>query len=274
MIKKMTNKEYHAAPGLSKSMMDKLKQSPAHFKYWEDHKEEENQTEAMLMGSLLHTLVLEPKLLKKEYAILPDLNRRTNEGKTMSKKFLEQNKDKTIITQGQFEEAVAWANAIKNHSKAKEYLKSKIGMNEVSIFWRDEFNQEICKARLDRVQGDCIIDIKSAASAQQDDFQRKAFQLGYHRQAYWFSEAFEQQFGRAPEKFVFIVVEKTPPYNVVVYVIDEFAKEIGGKECRELLDTYHYCKESNNWYGYDGMNAEEQTLALPNYVIAKNMEEI
>lgn len=272
MIKKMTNKAYHAAEGLSKSMMDKINKSPAHFKYSQEHPEE--PSEAMVLGSLLHTLVLEPKLLKKEYAVMPAIDKRTTAGKAAYAEFLELNANKTIITEEQLETVSKWAEAIKNHPRAKVLLKPRTGQNEVSIFWKDKLTGEICKARLDRIVDDYIIDIKTAASAQPDDFQRKAYDLGYHRQAYWFSEAYEQEFGKQPAGFLFITVEKTPPYNVVVYAATEFFIEVGGIDSRKLLNTYHECKRTNNWFGYDGANQVVQDLSLPNYVISKYMEEV
>lgn len=272
MIKKMSNKQYHAAEGLSKSMMDKINKSPAHFKYSQDNPED--QTEAMLLGSLLHTLVLEPKLLKKEYAVMPAIDRRTNAGKAAYAEFLELNVGKTVITEEQLEQASKWADAIKNHPRVKVLMRPKTGQNEISIFWNDKQTGELCKARLDRVVDDYIIDIKTASSAQPDDFQRKAYELGYHRQAYWFCEAFEQEFGRQPAGFLFITVEKTPPYNVVVYAATEFFIEVGGIDSRKLLNTYHECKKTNNWFGYDGANQVVQDLSLPNYVISKYMEEV
>lgn len=272
MIKKMTNKQYHQAPGLSKSMLDKINKSPAHFKYYQENPED--QTEAMLLGSLLHTLILEPKLFNKEYVILPDIDRRTNAGKAAYAEFLETNAGKAVITKEQYQLVSNWAKAIKAHPGYKKYFKSKTGQNEVSIFWNDIETGELCKARLDRIIDGSIIDLKSAVSAQPDDFSRKSHDLGYHRQAYWFSEAYEQEFGEQPKEFIFVAVEKTAPYNVVFYKATEFFTEVGGVECRKLLNTYHECKITNKWYGYDGQNQEIQDLSLPNYVISRYMEEM
>lgn len=270
MIKKMSMTAYHKADGLSKSMMDYLKISPAHFKYNRENPTEE--TESMLLGSLFHTMVLEPKKFDKEYAIAPECDRRTSAGKQIYQEFMDKNSGKKIITQKQFDTVSNWVDAIKKHPVASKLITGR-GKNEVSIFWTDDGTGEICKARLDRIKNDTIIDLKTTVSAQQDDFERSAHKLGYHRQAYWFSEAYEQEFGTDP-KFVIIAVEKTAPFNVVVYKYEKFAIEVGGKECRELLKIYHHCKQTNNWYGYDGENNDVQPLTLPNYIILKNMEEI
>lgn len=274
MIKQMSIKEYHGADGLSKSMMDYLKKSPAHLHY-EMQLDEEKSNDNFIMGSLLHTLLLEPNKFDENYIIMPAIDRRTKQGKEMYEEFLENCGERQIISQEQYDLANIWADRILQHPKAKEYFPKK-SINEVSIFWTDKKTGELCKARPDKIilEDDCIVDLKTAVSAQQDDFQRKAFDLGYHRQAYWFAEAYKQEYGRELKDFIFITVEKTPPYNVVVYVASEFFIEIGGIECRELLNKYHECKQLGNWYGYDGMQQDIQMLELPNYVITKYMEEI
>lgn len=275
MIKQMSIKEYHNADGLSKSMMDYLTKSPAHLKYATENREE-RQNDNLTMGSLLHTILLEPQKFKQEYIIMPNnVDRRTKQGKEIYENLIANGQGKEIISQEQFELANIWASKILEHPKASEYFK-RHAKNEVSIFWTDKNTGELCKARPDKIilEDDCIVDLKTAVSAQQDDFQRKAFEFGYHRQAYWFAEAYKQQYGRDLKEFVFIVVEKTPPYNVVVYVASEFFIEVGGIECRDLLNKYHKCKQTNNWYGYDGVEQYRQILELPNYVITKYMEEI
>lgn len=270
MAKRMTIKEYHKADGLSKTMMDQLAKSPAHLKSYME--EEQKETEAMILGQVFHTLVLEPNKFEKEFAIAPEVDKRTVQGKLEYGYFCQANEDKTIITRSQFDQVMKWVDAVRKHPVAKKLLSGK-GENEVSIFWVDEETGEVCKARPDRIKDGYIIDLKTAVSAQPDEFQKNAYRLGYHRQAAWFEDAYRHTLGE-PKGFKFIVVEKTAPYCVMVYIADDFSKEIAAIENRKLLNTYHECKESGNWYGYDGKDHKEQMLGLQNYVIAKNMEEL
>lgn len=266
MIKNISIKKYHEFDGLSKSMMDKLAQSPAHLKA--SLEEPEKETEALILGQLFHTLVLEPKKFEKEFAISPDVDRRTSLGKQMYQAFCEENEGKTIITKTQLEQVAKWVAAVKAHPIASKLL-SGAGKNEVSIFWNDPETGELCKARPDRIKDGYIIDLKSTISSQQDDFCRKAYELNYHIQSAWFCEGYEQEFKEKPKGFIFIAVEKTSPYNVVVYYADDYMIEAGAYEARKLLNTYHRCKETNNWYGYDGEEQVAQELSLPNYAVAK-----
>lgn len=269
MIKRISIKKYHETEGLSKTMMDKLAKSPAHLRCYLE--EPEKETEAMILGQLFHTLVLEPKKFEKEFAILPQFDRRTSAGKLEYAYFCEQNEGKTIVTREQIDQVEKWVEAVRKHPTANSLLSGK-GKNEISIFWTDQETGEVCKARPDRIKDGYIIDLKTAQSSQQDDFRKKAFDLNYHIQAAWFSEAYEREFNEIPKGFIFIVVEKTAPYNVVVYYMDDHSLEVGKYESRELLNTYHKCKATNNWYGYDGENQEPQELGLPNYVAAKYAE--
>ena len=272
MIKNMSLKAYHATDGLSKSMMDKLNRSPAHLKAAME--ESEKETEVLLLGSAFHSLVLTPKKFEKEFAVAPiNIDRRTAIGKQQWADFMKGNEGKSVLTLEQFNQIQVWADAVNKHPVASSYLKGR-GRNEVSIFWTDSTTGELCKARPDRIKDGYIIDLKTAISAHPDDFQRKAYELGYHRQAYWFSEGYENEFGEEPKGFLFIVVEKTAPYNVAVYKADQFFTEAGGVECRKLLNTYKHCKETNNWFGYDGEKPEIKPLELPNYIISKYMEEL
>lgn len=36
---------------------------------------------------------------------------------------------------------------------------------------------------------------------------------------------------------------------------------------REYLGMYHYCKENNNWYGYNGINGDINNLSLPAWLM-------
>ena len=47
--------------------------------------------------------------------------------------------------------------------------------------------------------------------------------------------------------------------GVYKYYIDKLTNE-GYDIYRELLGTYHYCKENGNWYGYEGITGYPDTL--------------
>ena len=244
----MSNRDYHTVDGLSKSKMDKLLISPEHYKA--SLCEPEKQTEALIFGSLFHTIVLEPNKIKTEYAIEPIVNKRTNDGKDILRQFYEENASKTIITQEQLDLAIKLKDKIMQHSIAKKLLKTQ-GDTEISLFWNDTESGILLKARPDKLVNDIIIDIKTTNNANPNEFYKNAYKYGYHRQAYHFMKGFENCYGKKASGFIFIAIEKDPPYAVCVYkASDDFIK-IGGIETKYCIEKYSECEKNNIWQGYE-----------------------
>lgn len=56
-------------------------------------------------------------------------------------------------------------------------------------------------------------------------------------------------------KFVFVAVEKEPPYAVAVYELEEDALQLGRDDYQKHLAQYAECVKTNRWPGYgDGMD--------------------
>jgi exodeoxyribonuclease VIII len=67
----LTNEQYHAAPGLSKSMLDAIAVSPLAFwdAYVNPEREPREEKHCFAVGSGTHTLVLEPHMFEQTYAV-------------------------------------------------------------------------------------------------------------------------------------------------------------------------------------------------------------
>ena len=63
--------------------------------------------------------------------------------------------------------------------------------------------------------------------------------------------------------FVFVVIEKEPPFSVNILQADEAFVSHGYDVFRELIGTYHDCKASGNWYGFLGKYEVINKLDLP-----------
>lgn len=270
IIKNISFEDYHEKDGISNSMLNEIHKSPAHFKL--NLESEKKETEALTFGSLIHCLVLEPNNFERDFAVEPIVNKRTNDGKMILEQFYLQNTNKTIVNEQQLSLAITLKEKVMQHEIARKLLNGK-GDNEISLFWTDEETGVKCKCRIDRIKNNILIDLKSTTDASPDAFCKSAYKYGYHRQSYWYSNGYEQCFKQEPKGFVFIVVEKEPPYNVEVYQATELFKKIGELEVRPLLKTYKTCLETNNWYGYSE-KASIRDLEIPQWVVNKYMEEI
>lgn len=272
VFKDISYREYAKMKGLSNSALSKIAISPVHYK--QSLETPQKQTEALTFGSLLHCLVLETENFDRDFAIEPlGINKRTNDGKEILAQFYLENENKIIVTEKQVELAHLLKNKIMEHKYAKKLLTGN-GDTEVSLFWADEETGVICKGRPDKICNKVIVDLKTTKSAKPEDFIKNAYKYNYHKQAYWYSWGYEECFKEAPKGFVFVAVEKEPPYAVCVYEATELFKRVGEIEARENLLTYKECVDKDKWWGYDGEKPIIHELDPPQWILNKYLEDL
>lgn len=265
----MTEKEYRAHPAVSRSQLFKLRESPEKFRYYEDNPEE--PTAALIFGQFLHAMVLQPDTIPQQFAAAPSVDRRTRDGKAQWAAFETAAEGRTVVT---FEMAIT-AKEMQQKLESCEFAKKLLsGEKEVPYFWTDELTGEECKCRADCITNinglDIIVDLKTAENADTDTFMRHAIKYGYDLQAAMYSEGVRKCTDKECA-FVFIVIEKKPPYAVNILQADKAFITHGVDLFRELLGIYHDCKQTGNWYGYLGKHNIINSLELPAY-LAKEIE--
>ena len=116
---------------LSYSALTQFKRSPNHLlAYWEG---KQKRTDAMLFGSLIHKIILEPETFDFEYVVYQGKARR---GKDWVE-FSELNKNKTIIKQSELDSALEITNAVAN-DKVFMDLISKCTKREQRVEWTEQ----------------------------------------------------------------------------------------------------------------------------------------
>lgn len=81
----ISNEDYHAGPGISKSQLDDIAISPAIYQWRRHAPVDAEKTAALDLGTALHCLLLEPDEFSKRFEIAPEVNRRTTAGKEKEK---------------------------------------------------------------------------------------------------------------------------------------------------------------------------------------------
>lgn len=265
----MTEKEYRAHPAVSRSQLFRLRESPEKFRYFKDNPEP--PTPALIFGQFLHAMVLQPETVDKEFVEAPNVDRRTTKGKAKWAAFEAYAEDKTVVTSDMADAAVEMSLKLDRTEFANKLLN---GEKEVPYFWTDDLTGEECKCRADCITNinglDIIVDLKTAENADTDTFMRHAIKYGYDLQAAMYSEGVRKCTGKECA-FVFIVIEKKPPYAVNILQADKAFITHGFDMFRELLGIYHDCKQTGNWWGYLGKHNIINNLALPAY-LAKEIE--
>lgn len=248
----MTNAQYHAHPAVSKSLLDKIARSPLHARAYLDGTREE-PTASMNFGTALHTAVLEPERYAGEYAVFEG-DRRTTAGKKAYEELMQ--KGATIISAADHGAISAMVASIQQHQTAGAMIEC--GHAETSVFWEDPVTGIECKCRPDywRREYGVVVDLKTTDDASPEAFARSVASYRYHVQAAHYME------GTRATRFVFVAVEKKPPYAVAVYELDADSLKAGRILRERDIASIASCREFNVWPGY---SEHIQTLSLPRW---------
>lgn len=245
---RISNKEYREREGVSSSDLKKLMKSPAHFRYWKDNPQED--TPALLFGRSAHKYMLEKSDFFNEFAVAPNCDRRTKDGKAEWQLFQESNTDKDIITIDDFDKIEEMHKALYETPFVAKLLQ---GVKELSFFTTDDDTGLTIKCRPDcitEVDGNYIlIDYKTCNDAEDMKFYRDSIKFGYDLQMAYYMDILQKVTGKEFQ-VVIIAQEKTAPYEVNVFELTEDYLENGRDLYKELLNVYKECLETDNWYGY------------------------
>jgi len=198
MIQKMSDKEYFETRGISQSFLKAFKRSPAHALWQLKHPKE--PTDAMLIGTCLHALILENKRM---FVALPESAKGTsNAAKTVKADFYLENEGKIILSADNAAKVEAMAESVLNHSGARAILDLG-GESELPIFWEE--NDLTMKGKIDRVNPLGVIDVKTTKDASLAEFAKSVYNFGYHVQAAHYL-ACEAANGLPSDDFIIIAV--------------------------------------------------------------------
>jgi hypothetical protein len=258
-IRSMSAEAYFAADGLSRSMTEDIippLNTPLHF--WAKHIAKiapAEETPAMRLGSLTHRFILESDTTEGAFHIKPaGMNFATREGKEWkaSRSHL------PILTSDEAAAIEGMRAAVWKHKVARKFIEG--AQTEKCLFAQDG-KGTLRKARLDLIppSGNTLADLKTCLTAEPDEMSKTMDKLGYNRQAA-FTLALCELLGMPFERWVLICVEKTPPFDVVCYPVDELAVRIGRREIEGAIQTYRHCVETGEWPGRCAGVSDELTL--------------
>lgn len=246
--------EYHAGEGISRSTLFEFMKSPLHYYYKANNKEIKEKVpiikkiNALEFGDALHTYILERDDFNKRYFVIPKINRTTKSGKALHAVLMEESAGKDLIDEEAYQELCLMGLSIEANEMARCLIQG--AQYEKSLFWTDPDAELLCKVRPDIWHSNFICDLKTTQSASLRDFQRSVYAFGYHIQAGMIQEAIKHVQGVLIKDFVFVAIEKEPPYAVAIYQLDEAAVDLGVKQFKDTIMSIRTCIDANNWPSY------------------------
>ena len=264
---KLEDHLYHnpITPGLSSSGMKSIyHNTPKKYKYYKDNPQVGSR-DALVFGRAAHKYILEPEDFLSEYFIYPGDIRKNS---AAYKKYVNDANGKEMIKDTAYIQLQGMADSLKSYYGFLDFLRS--GTNEQAMFVYDEEYDSVLRVKVDALTKDKVLDLKTTNSAATDDFTKSIATFGYDLQA-WLYLRICQLGGDSKRMFGFVAVEKEPPYLVNGIMIDpEDINYYTDKVARQTMETYKYCIQTGDWFGYD-MNVQSRTKApfkmvkLPNW---------
>ena len=188
-----------------------------------------------------------------------------------------------VLTNEQVQQANSIASAVITHPIASVLLERLI-CSEISLQFQRKRAPKVGRCRLDAVVSSVeddgsviLVDLKTAVDASLEGWKKSIANFRYHMQASYYIEGFQQCFSDKIRDWLWIVVEKTPPYAVAVHSADELLLDRGdldintsgerwealqlamnGRAAIDCLDDSKFCQ-------FHGYPLEIQSATLPNW---------
>lgn len=266
IIYDMPNDDYHSHGAISRSGLALIGEAPK--KYWYKYlsgQYNEKESDALRVGSAFHTLVLEPESFNDRFFVWSGLPKNTNAGKEDYKKAVVDAEKRYLLKQCEYDTILKMANSVRIEPATKKIITGS-GKIEASIFWEDESTGRQVKCRPDFIKEDgLILDVKTVASASLEDFEKSIINYHYDVQAYMCIEGAKKA-GLKAEAFVFMCVEKDPPYCTAFYMADDSILKSGEIRFRKWLEIYDACMKKNDWPAYGSLI---KTIGLPSWYMKR-----
>lgn len=238
---------------LSYSSLKEFAKSPSHYIHYINAKREPSKE--MNFGSLLHCMIMYSQQFTELFAVAPDVDKRTKDGKATWEQFVSQNEGKTVVTGEDVDTAHEITAKLFSNSNIKDVVH---GCSEFEKEWRTEIDGLPFRGFLDGVSDNYILEVKSTSDANPSSFSRD-----FHNRMYYIQAALYKM--ATGKDIMYLVVETKAPYNSFLAPITDEYIQYGINEISKLTNKFQTCMVLNGWdTGYDFM--KDIVLDLPPWI--------
>tara|TARA_R110000737_G_scaffold351397_1_gene393544 strand:+ start:322 stop:1143 length:822 start_codon:yes stop_codon:yes gene_type:complete len=247
----MPDKEYFATDGLSNSYLWRLiSHTPAHAQIGM------TPTDAMDLGSAVHLAVLQPDLVEKQLIQGPKDWR----GKKWTEAHDAAPDGAIVLVEKEYAQVMTMRDKVWSNSTIASILSGKDAQYEKAAFFEHRGQQ--CKLKLDACVDDVLIDLKTSIDASPRGFAQSVAKYGYHQQAASYRYGWTKATVGFQKPFIFIVIEKTPPFAAAIYELDAPTLAEGWASWNAAIDQHLECVNNQHFPGYAD---EKVLLQIPGY---------
>jgi exodeoxyribonuclease VIII len=209
-------------------------------------------TDAMKLGSAVHCMLLRPEMFNDEFAVAPEINRRTNAGKEEWANFVSQNLSKTVIENDTYEHARRIVDNVLTSDDTRNLIQNCYDFEQE---WHMDIDNLPYRGFFDGISQEYILEVKTIKDANPKNVMFEFYKSKYHLQAALYAMA-------SGKDIYYIVIETSEPYlsYAAPTTIDYIQK--GADEIGWLNDRFKACLLQDGFRG--GYNYfKEITIDLP-----------
>ena len=270
-----TEHEYRLWPAANYSVLKNFRYTPIHV--YQELTDPSETTDAMELGTALHTAILEPESFHGKYVrgAAGNLTRKGPKDENEQIKF--DNPGKTLIRDKEWPKLMAQRASVLNHPRAAEVLSSE-GYTELAYVWRDPMTDVLCKARVDKLGSTrdgwpVVLDAKGfgerGGRLTDQAIESVIFDRQYHIQAAHYTNGLNV-LAPSQRRFVFLFIEKSAPFACRMVEIDAAALELGQRQLARWLKRLKHCEETEHWPGW---GTDFDALGVPHYAYSQEEED-
>ena len=259
----MPNEHYHNADGISKSGLDLVDISPAHYACSAPFK----STRAMEIGTAIHAAVLEPGMFNRDYLQLKDVKARTS---SEYKQAVKAKGTTELVLTGPEADKVMGMKLSVEGCEPWNTVYCMDHFTELSAFVRCPKTGVLLRARFDFITAaGIVVDLKKTQDARYESFQKSVANYRYHVQDAFYSYVYELVTGKPLEAFWFLAIEENAPNTCKLYRLDDEARAIGKRQFMANLEAYAEADKTGDWVTYD---TTAELMSLPAWALDEDDE--
>lgn len=261
---------------ISSSGLRTLMKRPAEY-WWTSpynaNAAEQESKDEFNFGKAAHMLLLGEDCFAERYSLRPETyvddkgtEKPWSANSNRCKEWLASTADagKMVITKTEIEHIHFMRDALSTKWAIKQGIMN--GRIERSIFFKDK--DIWLKSRPDVIPNDSgdFVDLKTAASVDDESLSKAIFANGYHVQAGLMRMVVREVLGAdAFSSFTFVFVEKKAPYDVRVMQLKDADIDLGERQAMQGLKVLRECLKRNEWPGYDGFSQNVGWVEMPSW---------
>jgi hypothetical protein len=258
-VQNISNEDYHSdRSAVSSSALRTIEKSPKAF-LAAHNALYRKETAAFSFGTVFHMALLEPELFKAQYVIMPKFS---GTGSVAARKVWKasQRSDAVILTEEEYQDLQGMIDSVLSHRDAANILRH--GEAEMTGLYRDPITGIKCRIRPDFLHFGhmALLDVKTTTDVRESEFQKSIMKYGYHTQLAMYKEGIELITGKDVQYTLFLVCEKSPPYECALYMPDTEMLDKGRMNYQAALTKLHECLTTNVWDPYQN---RIQPISLP-----------